>query len=60
MNWNPNKDNTWDIYVFHLHEKVFFSTSASATNCYYDKENMPDIKIMSEYITNRDNNKDVS
>ena len=43
--------------MFHLHEK-FFSTSASATNCYYDKENMPDIKIMSEYITNRDNNKE--
>ena len=39
-------------------KKVFLCTSASATNCYYDKENMPDIKIMSEYITNRDNNKE--
>lgn len=52
------KDNTWGYLCVSFTRKSFFSTSASATNCYYDKENMPDIKIMSEYITNRDNNKE--
>lgn len=46
------------ISICFIYTKKFFSTSASATNCYYDKENMPDIKIRSEYIANRDNNKE--
>ena len=38
------KDNTWGYLCVSFTRKSFFSTSASATNCYYDKENMPDIK----------------
>ena len=52
------EDNTWGYLCVSFTRKSFFSTSASATNCYYDKENMPDIKIRSEYIANRDNNKE--
>lgn len=52
------EDDTWGSLYVSFTRKSFFSTSASATNCYYDKENMPDIKIRSEYIANRDNNKE--
>lgn len=52
------EDNTWGNLCVSFTRKSFSSTSASATNCYYDKENMPDIKIRSEYIANRDNNKE--
>ena len=34
------KDNTWGYLCVSFTRKSFFSTSASATNCYYDKENM--------------------
>lgn len=52
------EDDTWGYLCVSFTRKSFYSTSASATNCYYDKENMPDIKIRSEYIANRDNNKE--
>ena len=52
------EDDTWGYLCVSFMRKSFSSTLASATNCYYDKENMPDINVMSEYIVNRDNNKE--